>query len=92
MEQTVVDEFVVLNDKGIHARPSAEIVKCVAASKSKVTLHMGQLKANGKSILDLLALSAGCGSRIRVEAVGPDAEQVVAEILELARDMFGVYY
>ncbi len=33
------DSFIVINEKGLHTRPSTELVKCASAFKSRVSLH-----------------------------------------------------
>jgi phosphotransferase system HPr (HPr) family protein len=40
----------------------------------------GANRADGKSILELLTLAAEAGTRLVVEATGPDADEAVAAI------------
>ena len=47
---------------------------------------------NGKSLLGILMLAAGKGARIKVEAVGDDAEVAVKAILKLAKNKFNIRY
>jgi phosphocarrier protein HPr len=84
--------FVVLNEKGLHTRPSTELVRCAASFKSQVTLIYQNLTVNGKSLLGILMLAASRGSRIKIEAEGEDAEEAVASILALARNKFNIKY
>lgn len=84
--------FIVMNDKGLHTRPSAEIVKCVANFKAEVTLIYHDLVVNAKSLLGILTLAAARGSRIGVEATGEDAEMAIHSILELAENKFYIQY
>ena len=83
MEKEVTETFTVLNEKGLHARPSAEIVKCTSSFKSRITFELGGLCANGKSILDILSLAAPCGSQIVVRVVGFDAEEAMNALREI---------
>lgn len=92
MDKKVIDAFTVLNEKGLHSRPSAEIVKCTSSFKSRITFHLDNESVNAKSILDILTLTATRGSKIMVEAVGVDAEEAVTSLLELAKEQFGVKY
>lgn len=84
--------FIVINDKGLHTRPSTELVKCAAKFKSQIRLKFQRDDANGKSLLGILMLAAPRGSKIDVEAVGDDAEEAVASILNLAKNKFNISY
>lgn len=88
----VRDTFVVINDRGLHTRPSTELVKCASSFKSHVTLHYQDLSVNAKSLLGILMLAASRGARITIEAEGEDAEAAVSSIIELARNKFHIHY
>ncbi len=92
MAKRVVDSFTVTNDRGLHTRPSTELVKCATSFKSHVTLIYGKLSVNAKSLLGILMLSAARGAKVTVEAVGEDAEEAVRSILELVSKKFGIKY
>ena len=79
----------VVNQSGIHARPSAEIVKTAAKFKSALVLSHDGLDVNGKSIMGVMMLAAPCGSSVLVRADGEDAEPLVAAIAELFAAKFG---
>jgi phosphocarrier protein len=84
--------FIVLNDKGLHTRPSTELVKCAARFKSTINLVLQDHEVNAKSLLGILTLAANRGSRIRIEAEGADAEQAVESLIELAKNKFHINY
>lgn len=84
--------FVVVNDKGLHTRPSTELVKCATSFKAQVFLMYQDLTVNAKSLLGILMLAAAKGARIKVEAVGVDAEEAVKSILDLAKNKFKIHY
>ncbi|HSW73163.1 MAG TPA: HPr family phosphocarrier protein [Chlamydiales bacterium] len=88
----VVGTFVVKNDKGLHTRPSTELVKCAAGFSSKVSLFYRNYVVNAKSLLGILMLAAERGSKIRVEASGDDAQEAVDSILKLALNKFNISY
>ncbi|MES2344559.1 MAG: HPr family phosphocarrier protein [Chlamydiota bacterium] len=90
--QKVKDYFIVMNEKGLHTRPSTELVKCVGVFKAQVNLSYQELTVNAKSILGILMLAAARGAKIMVEAEGEDAEEAVQAILALARNKFHVKY
>ena len=84
--------FVVLNDKGLHTRPSTALVKCAANFNCQVNLSYRNYVVNAKSILGILMLAAERGAKVAVEAIGEDAEAAVAAILKLAKNKFNVKY
>ncbi len=86
------DSFIVINEKGLHTRPSTELVKCASSFKSRVSLHYLDLSVNAKSLLGILMLAAVRGAKITIEAVGEDAEEAVKSIIELANNKFYIKY
>jgi len=86
------DYFVVVNEKGLHTRPSTELVKCATSFKSQVTLRYQNYIVNAKSLLGILMLAATRGAKISVEAEGEDAEEAVKSIIQLARNKFNIKY
>jgi phosphocarrier protein HPr len=92
MKHKVKGIFVVLNDKGLHTRPSTELVKCAANFGSQISLSYRNYVVNAKSILGILMLAAERGSKIMVEVIGDDAEQALGAILRLAQNKFNIKY
>jgi phosphocarrier protein HPr len=84
--------FVVLNDKGLHTRPSTELVKCAANYSSAVHLSYRDSIVNAKSILGILMLAAERGAKISIEAIGDDADEAITAILMLAKNRFHINY
>lgn len=84
--------FVVRNDRGLHTRPSTELVKCASGFESDVSLFYHKMQVNAKSLLGILMLAAAKGAKISVEAEGADAEEAVNSILELATNKFNISY
>lgn len=88
----VKGKFVVSNDRGLHTRPSTELVRCASTFKSQVYLIYHKHAVNAKSLLGVLMLAASKGSRIGIEAEGEDAEEAVESILNLAKNKFYIKY
>lgn len=84
--------FTITNERGLHTRPSAELVKCASSFKSQIHLVYQNLTINAKSLLGVLMLAAARGTRICVEAEGEDAEEAVSTIVHLARNKFNIHY
>ena len=81
--QAVVRELLVQNKLGIHARPAAMIVRITNKFKSEVFVEKDEEQVNGKSIMGLMMLAAGKGSKVRFLVTGEDAQQMVAELEHL---------
>ncbi|MFI0435009.1 MAG: HPr family phosphocarrier protein [Parachlamydiaceae bacterium] len=91
-KKTSKGRFVVANDRGLHTRPSTELVKCANSFQSIVSLVYQKQSVNAKSLLGVLMLAASRGARIGVEAEGEDAEQAVESIISLAKNNFHLPY
>ena len=84
----VKKELVVANKLGIHARPAAMFVKTANLFDCEVFVEKDGETVNGKSIMGLMMLAAGPGSKIRVQAEGNDAARAVSEIEALLKRKF----
>lgn len=91
-KQIVKRKFVVNNDRGLHTRPSTELVKCASSFKSQVFLTYQKHIVNAKSLLGILMLAATKGAKITIEAEGEDAEEAVQSITTLAQNNFNIKY
>jgi len=77
----VTKELTVINDSGIHARPAALIVETATKFKSNVIFIKDGMRANAKSIMNIMLLAAEPGAVIRVETEGSD-ESAALEAIE----------
>ena len=91
-KQTIKSFFIVKNEKGLHTRPSTELVRCASSFKAHVNLVYQNLTVNAKSLLGILMLTASRGAKVRIEAEGEDAEEAISSILKLALNKFNVKY
>ncbi len=83
-EVIVVEKTVVIKNKqGLHARPAALFVQIANKFDSDVTVSKGKTKVNGKSIMGIMMLEAGKGSKITIVTKGEDAEQAMMELENL---------
>jgi phosphocarrier protein HPr len=102
MEKCMVDKpknnkkvtgvFTIKNDRGLHTRPSTEIVKCASQFKSEIQLKYKKTTVNARSLLGILMLAAEKGSKIRITASGGDAQEAVDALIELAAVSFHMKY
>lgn len=102
MEKLMVDKpkkdkkvsgvFIIKNDRGLHTRPSTEIVKCASQFKSDIKLKYKKTTVNARSLLGILMLAAEKGSKIRITAIGDDAQEAVDALIDLADVSFHMKY
>ena len=71
----------ILHRQGLHARPAALFVQLAKRFTSRVTVKKGRKIVDGKSIMGLLMLAAGPGSRISIIADGADADEALEHLI-----------
>lgn len=81
-------DVAVINKQGIHARPAALFVKTAAKFESEIGIEKEGEAVNGKSIIGLLMLAAGQGTKLTLTAQGQDAEKALAELAKLFEEKF----
>ena len=87
-DNAMVKDIVVTNKLGIHARPAAMFVKTANRFECDVFVEKDGERVNGKSIMGLMMLAAGPGSKLTIHAQGQDASQALAEIEMLIKNKF----
>ena len=73
-------EFTIINKLGLHARPAAMFVKVSSAHHAEIWVEKDDEQVNGKSIMGLMMLAAGFGSKLTVTTEGADEEAAMAQI------------
>lgn len=73
-------EITVRNPNGLESRTIATFIKRASKYKSSIWVEMGERKANAKSLLGLLSLGIGNGSRINISADGEDEKAAVLDL------------
>ena len=87
-EKFLTREIVIINKLGIHARPAALFVKTANRFAAEIFVEKDGEKINGKSIMGLMMLAAGPGSKLILYVRGVDAQQAIAEIEALVLRKF----
>jgi len=82
-------ELEIINKLGLHARASAKFTQLAAKFTSEVWVMRNNKRVNGKSIMGVMMLAAGKGSRIMVETNGEDEQECSAAIAALVSERFG---
>jgi len=82
-------EAEIVNKLGLHARAAAKLTQLAASFAAEVWLSRNGRRVNAKSIMGVMMLAAGKGSRIVIEADGEDAESALAAVARLIAERFG---
>ena len=85
---TMTKELTIVNKLGIHARPAALFVKTANRFSCDIFVEKDGEKINGKSIMGLMMLAAGPGSKLTIHAQGSDAAAAISEIESLLKRKF----
>jgi phosphocarrier protein len=81
-------ELTIANKLGIHARPAAMFVKTANRFACEIFVEKAGEKINGKSIMGLMMLAAGPGSKLTLHVKGADAPQAIVELEALVKRKF----
>jgi phosphocarrier protein HPr len=87
-EKEITRDLTVSNKLGVHARPAAMFVKIANRFECDIFVEKDGETVNGKSIMGLMMLAAGPGSKLRVRAAGIDAIQALNELEALLKRKF----
>jgi phosphocarrier protein HPr len=87
-DKEITKDLVVTNKLGVHARPAAMFVKVANRFESEIYVEKDGETVNGKSIMGLMMLAAGPGSKLHLKATGPDASQALTELESLLKRKF----
>jgi phosphocarrier protein HPr len=86
--QKIEKEVTIVNRLGLHARPAAMFVRVASRYRAEVWVEKEGENVNGKSIMGLMMLAAGQGSKLQIRCEGPDADRVLQELEELIQSKF----
>jgi phosphocarrier protein len=87
-EQPIIRVLEICNKKGLHARASAKFVHTVDQFDALVKVTRGTETVGGNSIMGLMMLAAGPGTKITVEATGKEAAEVIEALTALVTGKF----
>lgn len=76
-------ELEIKNADGLHMRPAMQFVDLVNQYGCDVTVSNGQDSVDGKSIMEMSMLAATYGTKLKVTACGPGAEELIGALHEL---------
>jgi phosphocarrier protein len=82
-------EVEIINNLGLHARASAKLTQLAGKYRSDVHMARNGRKINAKSIMGVMMLAAGKGSKVTIEVDGPDEAEAMSALCDLIGNYFG---
>ncbi|QNN21302.1 HPr family phosphocarrier protein [Planctomycetales bacterium ZRK34] len=89
-DHTVKATVTIINRLGLHARPAMALVDAANRHEAAVTIRKDGCDEShdAKSIMSVMMLAAGKGTKLQLEATGPDADAVIEELKQLVASKF----
>ena len=79
----------IVNKLGLHARAAAKLTHVAGGYQCEIWLSRSGRRVNAKSIMGVMMLAAGKGSKVTLETDGQDEEDAIAALAALIADYFG---
>jgi phosphocarrier protein len=81
-------ELVIQNRLGLHARATAKLVQTISGFRCGATVAAKGREVNAKSIMGVMLLAAGQGSKVVVRTDGDDEQAAMDAIVSLFERKF----
>lgn len=81
-------ELVIQNRLGLHARATAKLVQTISGFRCAATVAAKGREVNAKSIMGVMLLAAGQGSKVIVRTDGEDEQAAMDAIVSLFERKF----
>lgn len=81
-------EVEIRNPEGLHMRPAMQFVDLANSFHSDISVSHQDIHADAKSIMQMTMLAATCGTRLKITAAGPDADQAIQALRGLVENKF----
>ena len=82
-------EAEIVNRLGLHARAAAKLTHLASGYQSEIWVSRSGRRVNAKSIMGVMMLAAGQGTKVLIEAEGVDAQGALEALSRLIADRFG---
>ena len=83
-------EIEIKNADGLHMRPAMQFVDVASGFACDIEVSNNDTCVDAKSIMQMTMLAATCGTKLKVKAQGPDAQEAIKALQELVEEkLFG---
>lgn len=87
-DQKAIRTITVTNPAGLHARPAELFARMALKYNARIEIIKDGQRSDAKSIWKILMLAAGVGTRLQLEAEGPDAHEALDALAALVESDF----
>ncbi len=84
-----IQEIEITNKLGLHARASAKLTQLAGSFPCEIWMERNNRRINAKSIMGVMMLAAGKGSKVIVDTEGERADEAMAALIALIAGKFG---
>jgi phosphocarrier protein len=84
-----IQEIEITNKLGLHARASAKLTQLAGSFPCEIWMERNNRRINAKSIMGVMMLAAGKGSKVTVDTEGERADEAMAALVALIAGRFG---
>jgi phosphocarrier protein len=81
-------EVEIRNPEGLHMRPAMQFVDLANSFNAEISVSHQDICADAKSIMQMTMLAATCGTRLKITAVGSDADRAIQALRGLVENKF----
>ena len=89
-DDSLTQEVTVTNEQGLHARPADLLVREASRYESTIEIIKETERVDAKSILSVLTLGATKGTKLIIEASGPDASEALRALMQMFQEGFKI--
>ena len=82
-------EVEIINKLGLHARASTRLTQVAGRYASEIMIERAGRRVNAKSIMGVMMLASSKGSKVTLEARGPDENEAIEALVALVESRFG---
>jgi phosphotransferase system HPr (HPr) family protein len=81
-------EVEICNPEGLHMRPAMQFVDLANSFDSDISVSHQDVSVDAKSIMQMTMLAATCGTRLKIQANGSDADRAIQALQDLVERNF----
>ena len=82
-------DVTIVNKLGLHARAAAKLTHVAGGFQCEIWISRSGRRVNAKSIMGVMMLAAGKGSKVKLDAEGADADAALTALTALIANRFG---
>ena len=82
------ESVTIINKLGLHARAAGKLVETTTRFSCDITIEKDSRNVDGKSIMAMMMLAAGKGTKIHLRTEGEQEDEAMAALVALINNYF----